>query len=289
MSIEKKEGFLSISSLDFFGCYVTSPDGRFDLGFNSGGQFVLLEGNNLVLKGKVDAQIEGCVSNSGTFLLAAVISLETLRSELIAFDVHGKKIFTFEFKALLLSLAIAPTGRFAVSQAGMSDSDDALVLAFFDIASATELWRTPWYPRPDSYEFDEGHSELTLVYKNAGKFRFAFNGDFLDENRWLVNRLRLLGGKELISAVQGLIAGGLNSAHAEDVVTALLDVDSRAQDTEWPKESAAVKRALGEVYEAIGRISDAMSSYELALRLDPKVGARKRYEALKKSIGATSP
>ncbi len=289
MSIEKREGFLSISSINFFGRHAVSPEGRFDIGFDNSGQFVLLERDNIVLKGKVNAQIEGCASNSGTFLLAVVVSLEDLRSELRAVDVSGKKIFTREFNALLHNFAIAPSGNFAVCQTAMSDTDDAAILAFFDVASGKELWSTPWFPWANSYEFEESQGELTLVYKNAGKFRFTFSGGFLDQDRWSVNRIRLLAGKELIAAVQSLIAEGLKPAGADAIVMALQDVDRRTPDTEWPKYSAIVKRALGEVYEAMGRKSDAMHSYEISLKLDPKVGAKKRYEALKKGVLNRSP
>ncbi len=283
MSIEKSQGFLSIPDLSFHGRYETSSDGCFDIAFDGSGHFVLLKGCEVLLQGNANAQIEACVSNSGTFLIGAVTSLDTLRSQLAAFDVSGAKLFSKGFNALLHRFGIAPSGRFAVCQTAMSEGGDASILTLLDLASAKEVWRITWAPWADSYEFDESRGELVLIYQIAGRFRFTFAGEFLDEKRWRVDKIRLLNGKELIAAVQDLIERGLTSSQAEDVLRSLEAVGSRTSETEWPKYAAAVKRASGEVFQALGRDTEALRSYALAIGLDPKVGAKKLYDALNKN------
>jgi hypothetical protein len=245
MNIEKRDGFISIAASGFCGRYESSPNGCFDIAFASSGQFVLLESDQVVFQGEVNAPLEACVSNYGTFLIGASPSLKTLHSELAAFDLSGKKLFNKKFDALLHRVGIAPAGRFAVSQTAMSNGDDSSTLAFFDLALAKEVWRTPWIPWADSYEFDKSRAELVLVYDRAGRFRFTFAGEFLDANHWRVARIRLLDGKALISAVQDFIVAGPTPSQAEDLIRSIEEVNSRTSETESPKYAAAVKRALG--------------------------------------------
>jgi tetratricopeptide (TPR) repeat protein len=53
---------------------------------------------------------------------------------------------------------------------------------------------------------------------------------------------------------------------------------------EFPERHAVAYRATGEILEALGDKPHAVEYYEYALQKNPKVGVKKRLDALKKSL-----
>jgi tetratricopeptide (TPR) repeat protein len=68
----------------------------------------------------------------------------------------------------------------------------------------------------------------------------------------------------------------------------LLDFLTKAVEritAEFPERHAVAYRATGEILEALGDKPHAVEYYEYALQKNPKVGVKKRLDALKKEIG----
>jgi tetratricopeptide (TPR) repeat protein len=74
----------------------------------------------------------------------------------------------------------------------------------------------------------------------------------------------------------------------DETGTRLLDFLTKAVEripAEFPERHAVAYRATGEILEALGDKPHAVEYYEYALQKNPKVGVKKRLEALKKELG----
>ena len=77
------------------------------------------------------------------------------------------------------------------------------------------------------------------------------------------------------------ISDNLSNEEAEEILSLLSNALKKGLD-EYPNEKASVYRTIGEVHEALGKIDDAIKNYEIALQINPKVGVKRRLNALKK-------
>ena len=76
----------------------------------------------------------------------------------------------------------------------------------------------------------------------------------------------------------------INKDTAREIVGFLNKILAKGFD-EYPKtHKAQAYRYVGEIYEAIDNLSEAVKNYELALKIDPKIGIKRRLNLLKKQI-----
>ncbi len=106
-------------------------------------------------------------------------------------------------------------------------------------------------------------------------FGVSFKGEIVDKDSW--NEYRL---SEALEADYGYSAYYLSFEMEPARALELLKVSiGKKLESKFP---AKVYRRIGEVYEELGDLTAAISNYEAALAIDPKVGIKKRLAALKK-------
>lgn len=300
-SIVSKTGtnFVSVHSTDFFGPYSESENGKFLVawsdadrergigGFRESGQgsYILAEDTVVLISGRLQRPNDGKVANNGTFIINDWMFGEGLKGTFYAFDKLGNQLVQHRFTANLFNNGIAEDGRFAVCQCANSDTEDSGVLAFFDLNKGLLLWKIQPESRcADSYHFDCEGKEILLRYRERGEYRYSFGGDFIDKDKWQAERINYASAFEL-----SLIAKehfkekyhSLSEADAQEILLLLERALNKGLD-EYPNEKAAVYRTIGEVKESLGTIPDAIHYYEMALKLNPKVGIKRRLDILKK-------
>ena len=198
--VTRRGGLLNIDSIGFFGPFATSPNGKYTIAWMDGdissgkagsrdegeGTYVLLDGDKVVSKGRLQRPNDGQVADNGTFVINDWMFGNDLNGTFCAFDRKGRKLVEKLFTANLERSAVSPDGKFAVCQTLASDTEDNSLLSFFDLDTGGVVWQKipETLGGAKSYEFDVEGRTLYLAYEGLGKFAYSFSGLFLDEERW---------------------------------------------------------------------------------------------------------
>ena len=290
---------IRVASMNFFGPYSESLNKKFLVGWSDSdseqgiggfresgeGSYILAENGKVIVTGKLQRPNDGKVANNGTFIINDWMFGEGLCGTFYAFDKIGTNLIKYHFEANLYNNGISEDGKYAVCQCANSDTEDGGVLAFFDLEIGRILWKkSPESGWADSYLFDCQNHYLYLVYRDKGKFRYTFEGEFIDKDKWEDARIKYASSFELSLIARDRfkeVSDNLSNEEAEEILSLLSKSLNKGLD-EYPNEKASVYRTIGEVHEALGKIDDAIKNYELALQINPKVGVKRRLNALKK-------
>ena len=252
--------FSRVPSLDFWGFSSKSINGKYTLTWSTDSlrqessdahpldniTYSLAEDGEIVLKGRLNRPEYGKVADNGNFILT-YSPIDGSLCAVRAFDKKGNILVEHNINAFVLENEISQNGRYAVSQCCNSDSKkDNGALIFFDL----ESHKINWKKRPEtgwaaSYSFDCENCLLFLNYPKYGQFRYTFDGEFLDREKWIEARIKYGDASE----------------------------------------KAIAYREEGEAKEALKDFDSAISYYELALQWNPKVGVKRRLDSLKKKNG----
>lgn len=296
------DGWLTIDSIGYFGQYVQSPNGRYTLSWVESpimegsdgrsrkpqGTYLMMDGKNVVVNGRMPRPNDGVVSDVGVFAINDWTFSEGLAGIFNVISPRGDALLKARFRANLNNCGLSNDGRFAVCQTCNSDHEaHSGMLFFFDVSNGKLLWKkepeTGW---ASGYEFDVPNRLLYLCYEGVGKYRYTFEGQCLDEERWRqesrAKRLQNPSGYDLVYIAEekmGEIETGKASADQYTEVESMLKRSVGMDISENTKAQA--HRRLGEIAEKLGRPSDAIREYERALELNPKVGCKRRLAQLK--------
>jgi hypothetical protein len=298
-NVTKRGSFLDIESIGFSGLFTTSPSGRYTIawcdadkasgrgGFREKGEgrYVLLDNDKVILNGKMQRPNDGHVADNGTFVINDWMFGEGTKGTFYAVDRQGSVLMRKLFRANLHNNGISPDGRFALCQTCKSDNTDSSMLSLFDLLDGEILWqKQPESGWADAYEFNLEKGFIYLVYRNLGKFAYNLLGEFLDEERWQTERIKGANGFELSAIARERFQSldkDVDPNTCSEILSLLEGALQRGLD-DYPNEQAKVYRTMGEVFEVLGERSKAAEHYERALRLNPKVGVRRKLDALKK-------
>ena len=142
--------------------------------------------------------------------------------------------------------------------------------------------------RPDcgwasKYEFDVANERLCLVYDDGDIFAFSFSGEFLDTEKWDQKRIERASPFELRRIAEDrlkVLRDDFSESTANEILKLLRKALKGSLD-DYPIEKALVHRRIGEVYELLQRTDLAIENYEIALKLNAKIGLKKKLAALK--------
>jgi hypothetical protein len=160
---------------------------------------------------------------------------------------------------------------------------DGNLLTLFDLVAGRAVVAF----RPESgwakaYEFHPESGRLRLVYHDGGAFDYAFDGSFVDRMRWLAFGLQ--NGDVLI--IEKLIseAGGTPGPALAEQLLLATEIALRKLRSDDDSVRARVLKSRGICLEAVAELKQALACYNEALTLDPKVGVKRRADALRKVI-----
>lgn len=287
--------FLEIPSRNFFGLCSRSSDGHYTLVWRDGndagtgggarhsgqGRYILLEGDRIVAEGRMARPNDGKVANNGVFILNDWEFSAELSGTFFALRPDGRQLLSRKFHANLFNNGLSADGHLAVCQTCNSpDTADSSILTVFDLVSLTEV--ASW--RPESgwanfYEFPAGGRTIRLGYPTGGGFDYSISGDFIGRERWIDTQLE--SGNLMLVETLLKEAGedpplGLVERLIASIVTTLRS-GSRADN----RTKAWALKLLGMCYEAKSSPTQALTAYEQALSLDPKIGVKRRAQQLR--------
>ncbi|MBX9865140.1 MAG: tetratricopeptide repeat protein [Hyphomicrobium sp.] len=286
--------FFHIPDRDYFGWYATSPDGGFTLtwrdandeGTHGGarasgmGRYFLLAGDAIIAEGQIERPNDGKVASDGTFILNDWRFNSELGGAFCAFRADGSPIVSQRFTANLLNNGLSANGRLAVCQTCNSHTDDASVLAVFDLTQGREIVR--WKPESgwaESYAFADDGQSIRLCYPGGASLAYSLDGRFLDRDLWIERSL----GRGDLAVIQQLIDSEDKKPSAELARRLVAGIDVALKATSDDHICAWAYKLRGISLEAEKNWPEALRSYDLALGLDPKIGVKRRADALRKA------
>lgn len=291
----------SVDSLGFTGVHSKSPSGRWVIacddsnGTRGGnrdsghGTYILYdtERNSIKVQGKkLQRPTNGSVSNNGIFSLEDWLFGADLSGVFYVFSPVGEIILARTFTANILNSAISDNGLFAACHTAGGHTEDASRLVFFDVANGCEAFSIQSdVERPQGYEFDEERRELILCFKNLGKFRYSYTGDFLDAQQYKDAKLNSTDDFVAIREAEELLK---DPSLPEDKAREILAVVNSAMPRVGkfhPHWKATALKVQGIAHERLGETKKAIKAYQEAIDLNPKVGVKRKLDALRKKIG----
>lgn len=293
-------GFLHIAKLHYSGEFCHSENGRFILSWSDAdpeglcdgyrekghGRYLLIDGDNIILQGKLERPNDGKVSDQGIFVINDWMFGEGLKNTFYAFDTIGKKIIQHKVTANLDKPGISTDGRYAACQTYYSDTEDGNKIFFFDLVRKELVWKCePKTGRPDDYYFDIENKILHLLYKTGGDYQYSFDGEFLDSEKWEQEYQKTSNGYELFNIAvekkQHLEPGNADSPSYDEIISLMKKALDRGVSEYY---QALIHRELGEIYQRQGRIYEAIHHFEKAISLNPKIGLKKAVKILKEEL-----
>lgn len=287
--------FLEVDQPHFFGPCSRSPNGRFTIAWSDAdpsgrvggsrkeglGTYLLLNGSNIVLTGKMERPNDGKVSDTGIFILNDWMFGDELNGTFYAFSPSGHVLIKETFRANLYDNGLSTDGRLAAcGTAGSEYKDDSNVLCIFDLESKNMVGKfVPITGHAKEYKFDGPDRTVSLVYKDNTSYRYSFNGTFLDIAQWQKERALNGSGYEILYIAEIL----LDNLHGSELAlySEVIDMLYRALDKGVSENTQAlIHRLLGETYNRCGETTKAIDHLGNALRLNSKIGVKKLYQSL---------
>ncbi len=284
-----------INGRDFVGTYSRSQNGRYllawrdadDAGTRGGarqsghGHYILIEDDAIVAEGGVERPNDGKVANNGVFILNDWLFFsERLEGVFLAFQKDGAPILSRRFEANLFNNGLSEDGRLAVCQTCNAESIDGNKLTIFDLEAAVELASvTPESGWARDYLFPAGHQTVELSYDDDLRFAYDLNGTFRDRPRWIAAGLAR-GDVYLIQRLMAQVGVTPDPSERAQWITGL--TVALAKSSEDPRLRALAFKLRGTCYDQNGAAETALADFDSALALDPKIGVKRRAEALRR-------
>jgi len=281
---------IHIPSHNFIGLRARSPNGRFTLAWADGGpdqsrigRYLLLDGKRVIVEGWMPRPNDGAVTDVGVFIFNDWGALETLSGTFHAFGADGKTLVSRHFMANLFNNGVSADGCFAVCQTANAPSADGNRLTVFDLGAGREIGGfQPESGWAKDYAFFPETRRIRLLYHDGGAFDYDFGGTFVDRMKWLafgLTQANIFVIETLIAEMDGKPSPELASQVLPATVIALGKL--RADDN---RTRARLLRSRGTCLEALADLREALACYDEALSLDPKVGVKRRADALRKVV-----
>lgn len=312
--IEIEDGWLRSKQPSFFGQCCRSPDGRFILAWRDAvyategnwiaeeGKYLLLDGATVICEGTLRRPQDGKVANNGNFILS-----DWEDRFFYALSASGEILIQKQFDSVGEPKGISDEGGWAVTGGYVADEDldeadrgepgdvddaaEALV-GQLQYQGGSELWlfdleqrtlRTHFKTRlgsPCEFRFDRERQILYVIYTDGLTHRYSFDGGFLDLDAWKRQCPEYANGYQLLFAAEAELRQ-VRAKGIEAYSGAIELLQSALAKGVSEFTQAKIHRHLGEIHDLLGEKQKALGHLETALRLNPKIGVKKKVARLK--------
>lgn len=292
-----ENGFLTIRALSFFGPVIASPNKKYLLAWqdahnesgrggmrDSGhGQYVLLQDGSLKLQNRLERPNDGKVADNGNFVLSDWLFGEGLKSKFYAFNIAGETLAEISLKANMRDTWISQEGDFACCHTAISDDEeDSSALCWFDLRTGLLIFKKAWDWQPKTFEVDLQRRVLYLHFAGGEKIGIDESGTVLEKGKWLEMQIKAFPPNAILSVVSQEIGEEEDKAIVIEKLNLFAGILERLSNANVEKQCARLAKIVGEMHERFGHQGEAVLFYDKALKLDPKIGLKKRLEDLKK-------
>jgi len=299
------ENFIEIKSADFFGEFKKSKSGEWIICWSDSdkehhqgghresgyGHYVLFNAaqNKIVLQGKLEQPNSGSVSNNGCFSIEDWHFGSNRSGTFYVFTPVGEELIKKQFNANILNSDISNNGRFAICQtASDSKNDDGDLLVAFDLTKKVELFSIHPSGRADSYDFLEDDVYFVVIIDKIGRFRYDAQGNFIDSAKYDSARLNCEEYEIILFAAEEILKNPqIDHNRVQTVLEAVLKARSLGADNDESGKAFALK-IQGAAHELMGNNKEALGSFEKALKINPKIGVKRKVDVLRKKLQSGS-
>lgn len=287
--------FITLPSIDYHGLFRHSPGKEWLLSWKDStpdgsrgghrdageGRYVLVdvEGNAVRVDARMARPNNGAVADNGTFCLEDWHFGSTLSGTFHVFSAQGTPIITKELSANILDSGISRSGRLAFCTTANSPTEDANKLFLFDLKQGRELFAVTPARACERFEFDEAALELVAKVVGGGEYRYGPDGALVDEAAADAALLRSTNYSAVIFTAESMLRGNPDAVKLECILDALIRARGLGADNNPAWKPTALK-VQGLAHEALGQVSEAIRCYEEALMLNPKIGVKRKLDAL---------
>lgn len=293
---------VEIPSLNFLGRYSKSPSGEWVICWSDAdangsvgghrhsghGRYVLYNLPRRVIEvvGTAERPNACSVADNGNFSLEEWHFGSGLCGTFCIFSSQGESLIKKRFNANLYNSAISDSGRLAICQtANNPDEEDGNRLTAFHVENRLELFSvTPVTGWADSYTFLEEASQFGVVVNQVGMFYYDEDGNFADREKFDAARLQCSRYDVVLLAAEQIIKSSVLTEHlanqALEAATRALSLGA-AENDRW---KAIALKIQGLAHERLSNDQAAIAAFNAALSIDPKIGVKRKVDALKKKL-----
>ena len=223
---------VSIDDINFIGQYCSSPDGQYILAWTDfgppnnisraivegQGQYLLVQGETIILRGRLERPNDGHIANNGNFIISDSMFESGSYGMFYAFNSMGQGLIKKSLTANLYNCAISDSGKYAI----LCQVD---LLFLFDLESKKLLLSmSPESGLTEGYDFNIENGRLYLIYKELGRFAYDVNGQFLDSDKFLKARIDRGNPFEILNIIKDklkIFKGNINFDWAKQSIDLL--------------------------------------------------------------------
>src|SRR5207253_1706376 len=190
-----------------------------------------------------------------------------------------------ELTANILDSGISRNGKLAYCATANSKTEHSYKIFLFDLETGEELFCvTPRTGGIECYAFDEDRKLLIADVKGVGKFRYDRDGNFVDAENLDKANLNSSDYSRIIRAAEKMLnEPDISQPRAREALEAVIRARSLGADAN-PAWTPNALKVQGLAHEVLDELHEAIQVYEEAIVLNPKIGVKRKLDALKKRV-----
>ncbi len=239
------------------------------------GSIALVKDGALLFKVSVSQPNDCHTSNNGVTICCDWTNSGQLAGKFLVFDVDGNQVYSKKVSANLGVSAISKDGDYAIFETHYSETSDSNKVFVLDIQQQKIIGK---FDRPLAFtkaEVIEDKKTISLINRNGIAYKVDFEGTQVNFEEYKSHLFKRGSLTERIYFFESNMPCQLEEVrlYIEVLNKALAD-----QDAAYVFGEDKLYRKLGEQYEAIGEIDKVILYWEKALKLNSKVGVKRKFE-----------
>ncbi|MBC3362451.1 tetratricopeptide repeat protein [Pseudomonas sp. SWRI154] len=165
-----------------------------------------------------------------------------------------------------------------------SPTENGRKLALYDLKEGVELFVVTPQRAFEHIGFDEKSLQLVVKVSGGGEYRYGPDGALVDEDAADEAMLSSTNYTEVILTAEAMLQAGCPTSELERILAGVIGSRALGADADPAWKPTALK-VQGLAHEALGQAREAIGCYEEALRLNPKIGVKRKLDSLLKRQG----
>lgn len=260
---------------------VSYCDGYYDNDKWKDGDIALVKGKTLLFKKKIQRPNDCYVSNDGIVICCNWQNSDELTGNFLVFDTTGEQLFSKKTTANLGACAISNNSKIALFETHYSNTDDANKIFLVDILQKQIIHK---FQRPASFNnafIDTDNKRVKLINHKGFSFEIDFDGNQTNVEDY-ENQIMTKGS---VYDQLCLYSEKIDEVKFKDPnYLELLQKALTDKDASYSFGKDRIYRIIGEYYEANDDIPRTIENWEKAMQINPKIGVKRKLEAIKKKI-----